>query len=167
MNRDPSVWVSPLVALLVLAIVVVQTLGALKATGAFGWQPPAPRVAVAPAYQSLDRAIDRRDGSFTLEALRDPFAYGRPEGSADGRAGDPKPPRRPKPVAIVVPAMPVLTAILWDNDPRALVRWQDRNWTVRQGGLFDQFEVVSITRDRVTLRRGDETLVLRQRNNGE
>ena len=36
-----------------------------------------------------------------------------------------------------------------------------------EGGLFDQFEVVSITRDQVTLRRGDETLVLRQRNNGE
>ncbi len=167
MNRDASTWVSPLVAILVLAIVVVQTLGALKTTGAFGWQPPAARVTVAPAYQSLDRAIDRQDGSFTLVDLRDPFAYGRPQGSADGRAGDPPPPRRPKPVAIVVPAMPVLTAIVWDADPRALVHWQDRTWTIRAGGLFDQFEVVSITREQVTLRRGDETLVLRQRNYGE
>jgi hypothetical protein len=166
-NRDASTWVSPLVAILVLAFVVTQTLGALKAAGAFGWQPAAPRITVAPAYQSLDRAIDRSDGGFTLVDLRDPFAYGHPEGPAGGGAGDPPSPRRPKPALIVVPAMPVLTAIVWDADPRALVHWRDRDWTIRQGGLFDDFEVVSITRDQVTLRRGDESLVLRQRNPGE
>ena len=122
---------------------------------------------MAPAYQSLDRTIDRRDSGFTFEGLRDPFAYGRPEGSASGGAGDPPSPRRPKLAPIVVPALPVLTAIVWDADPRALVRWQDRNWTVREGTLFDQFQVVSITRDQITLRRGDETLVLRQRNPGD
>jgi len=65
------------------------------------------------------------------------------------------------------PALPILTAIVWDNDPRALVHWKDREWTVREGGLFDEFLVVSITRDQVSLRRGDATLVLQRRNPGD
>ena len=73
-----------------------------------------------------------------------------------------KPIERPAP-----PAVPVLTAIVWDNDPRALVHWKDREWTVREGGLFDEFQVVSITRDQVSLRRGDATLVLQRRNLGD
>ena len=62
---------------------------------------------------------------------------------------------------------PLLTAIVWDNDPRALVRWKEREWTIRDGGLFDEFEVRGITRDQVTLVRGDETLVLKRHNPGE
>jgi hypothetical protein len=67
----------------------------------------------------------------------------------------------------VVLAVPVLTAIVWDSDPRALIRWNEREWTVREGGLFDEFQVVRITRDHVTLRRGEETLELHRRNPGE
>jgi hypothetical protein len=160
-NRDAGAWVSPLVALLVLGLVSAQTLEALHVSGAFGWHSAAPRAAMAPAYLSLDRALQRHDPSFTLEDLRDPFDYGRTD------AADPLPRARPKPVPVVVPARPVLTAIVWDNDPRALVRWKDREWTVREGGLFDEFQVVGITRDQVSLRRGDETLVLKRRNPGE
>jgi hypothetical protein len=71
-------------------------------------------------------------------------------------------PSRPTP-----PPQPVLTAILYDNDPRALIHWQDRDWTVRQGGLFDDFQVVAITREQVTLRHGETTLVLQRRQPGE
>jgi hypothetical protein len=72
------------------------------------------------------------------------------------------PPPRPP-----APALPILTAIVWDSDPRAVVHWKDREWTVREGGLFDEFQVMSISRDQVSLRRGDATLVLQRRNNGE
>lgn len=165
MNRDPGTWVSPLVALAVLAIAVTQTLGALGVTGAFGWGNTGPRAAVPPAYIAVERAIDRHDPSFTFEDMHDPFLFGHPDHDADG--DDPPPPPRPKVVVPVVQPLPVLTAIVWDNDPRALVRWQGREWTVRSGGLFDEFQVVSITRDRVTLRRGDSELVLTRRNPGE
>jgi hypothetical protein len=70
-------------------------------------------------------------------------------------------------VTPVPEARPVLTAILTDNDPRALIRWKDREWTVREGGLFDEFQVLSITRDQVTLRRGDATVVLQRKNPGD
>ena len=165
MSRDASGWVSPLVAVFVLAMVSAQIFGALRVTGAFGWHAPAPRVTSSPAYESLDRAIDRHDPNFTPEGLRDPFEYGRVEGASQGK--HPPAPPRPKPVPVVIPALPVLTAIVWDNDPRALVRWKEREWTVREGGLFDEFQVVAITRDQVTLRRGDETLVLNRRNPGD
>lgn len=161
MNRDVSAWVSPLVAVLVLGLVLAQTFAALQVTGAFGWHPTTPRVARSPVYQVIEHTMDQHDPAFTLENLRDPFAF--------GLADAPAPVRRPapKPVPVVPPALPVLTAIVWDNDPRALVRWKEREWTVREGGLFDEFQVIGITRDQVTLRRGDETLVLNRRNPGE
>ena len=165
MNRDAGAWVSPLVAALVLGGVIAQTLGALHVTGAFGWHASAPRATVAPVYLALDRAIDLHDARFTLANLRDPFGYGRADINRTVAALPA--PTRPKPVPLVAPALPLLTAIVWDNDPRALVRWNQREWTVREGGLFDDFQVISITRDQVTLRRGDETLVLNRRNPGE
>lgn len=163
MSRGPGAWVSPLVALLVFAASAAQTFGALRVTGAFGWRAPARRVPMAPAYHALERALDRHDPGFRLAGLRDPFAYGRGE----SRTGTAPPPTRTRPVPVVVAAVPVLTAIVWDNDPRALVHWKDRDWTVREGGLFDEFQVTGITRDQIVLRRGDETLVLRRRNPGE
>lgn len=165
MNRDVSEWVSPIVAVVVLGVVTAQIFGALQVTGAFGWHSAAPRVATSPAYQSLDRAIDLHDPNFTLEGLRSPFEYGRADAARDGN--DPPVPRRSELAPVAAPAMPVLTAIVWDNDPRALIRWNQREWTVREGGLFDVFQVVGINRDQVTLRRGDETLVLHRRNPGE
>jgi hypothetical protein len=163
-NRDVGQWVSPIVAVVVLAVVTAQIFAALQVTGAFGWHAAAPRVLTSPAYRSLDRAIDRHDPSFTVEGLRDPFMYGA-SGAHDGN--DPPLPRRQKPAPPVVLAVPVLTAIVWDSDPRALIRWNEREWTVREGGLFDEFQVVRITRDHVTLRRGEETLELHRRNPGE
>lgn len=165
MNRDPGLWVSPLVALTVLAAAAFQTVSALGVTGAFGWRTAAPRTVVPQAYQAVERALDRRDPRFTFEDLRDPFTFAR--AAQAGPDAPSPPPVKPKPVVPVVQPVPVLTAILWDNDPRALVRWKDREWTVRPGGLFDEFQVVSITREQVTLRRGDADLVLRRRNPGE
>jgi hypothetical protein len=61
----------------------------------------------------------------------------------------------------------VLTAIVFDADPRALVRWQGREYTVRPGGIFAEFEVESITRDQVVLKRGPENIVLRRKPQGD
>jgi hypothetical protein len=168
MNRDLSWLVSPLVALIVLAVAVLQTTSALGVTGAFGAGGTVQRPAVAPAYQALDRAIDQKDPHFTLAALRDPFTFGRRDEDAPSATLAAPPVRERAVVVTPVPeARPVLTAILTDNDPRALIRWKDREWTVREGGLFDEFQVLSITRDQVTLRRGDATVVLQRKNPGD
>jgi hypothetical protein len=149
------------VAIAVLIATSAQIMGALRVTGAFGWQPEVVPVAVPPAYAAMDQALDRHDPRLAIASVRDPFT---------SRA--PAPVRAPVQVArrvipVAPPAVPILTAIVWDNDPRALVHWKDREWTVREGGLFDEFQVVSITRDQVSLRRGDATLVLQRRNPGD
>jgi hypothetical protein len=160
-NRGPETWLPPLVATVVLIAISAQIMGALRVTGAFGWQPEVVPVAVPPAYEAVNQALDRHDPRLAIASVRDPFS---------SRA--PAPVRRPvhvvpRPVFVAPPAVPVLTAIVWDSDPRALVHWKDREWTVREGGLFDEFQVVSITRDQVSLRRGDATLVLQRRNPGD
>jgi len=161
-SRGPEAWLPPLVALAVLVAAGTQTVAALRVTGAFGWQTDVVPVAVPPAYESVNRALDRHDPRLTLAAVRDPFSTRAPVAV--------RMPSRPVKIAAPVvapPALPILTAIVWDNDPRALVHWKDREWTVREGGLFDEFMVVSITRDQVSLRRGDATLVLQRRNPGD
>ena len=161
MNRGP-LWISPLVALAVLGLAVTQTLEALGVTGAFGWRVATVHVEVPSAHLSVDRALERRDQAARPEGVRDPFSFSRGAPapiavSAARRPADPAP----------APAAPVLTAIVWDDDPHALVRWSGREWTIREGGLFDEFQVVRISREQVTLRRGDATLVLNRRNPGE
>ena len=162
MSRGPEAWLPPLVALAVLVAAGTQTVAALRVTGAFGWQTDAVPVAVPPAYESANRALDRHDPRLVLAEVRDPFTTRAPVAVRMPKAT----PKISAPV-VVPPALPVLTAIVWDNDPRALVHWKDREWTVREGGLFDEFVVVSITRDQVSLRRGDATLVLQRRNPGD
>lgn len=161
MNRDPAAWVARLIALAVMASIGAQTLSALGVTGAFDSREATVMVPVPAAYQAVDQALDRRDAPTPFAGARDPFQF-------RIVPRDPAPRRvvtRPAPV--VRESDPVLTAIVWDNDPRALVRWKDREWTVREGGLFDEFQVVSITRDQVRLLRGDATIVLQRRNPGE
>lgn len=162
MSRRSDSWLSPLVALAVLVLAGLQTVGALGVTGAYGWQPDAVLVAVPPAYLAVDRALALGDSHVTLDDVRDPF---RMRVSPPSRAAGPA--ARPRVLPPAVPSAPVLTAIVWDSDPRALVRWKDREWTIREGGLFDEFQVTSISRDQVSLRRGEATLVLLRRNPGD
>ena len=159
MNRGP-LWISLLVALGVLALVVVQTLEGLRVTGAFGWDVAPVHVEVPIAYRSMDAALERRDRAGQMSRVGDPFSYTRGVVRVAAVEATPEPP-------VAVAETPLLTAIFWDSDPYALVRWNGREWTIREGGLFDEFQVVRISREQVTLRRGEATLVLHRRNPGE
>jgi hypothetical protein len=160
MNRDFGTWAARIVTLAVLAAAGAQTLSALGVTGAFDSRTATVMVPVPPAYQAVDRALDRREPRAPVAGVRDPFEFHLPHRTPAAPGGV----RRR---AAVVESAPLLTAIVWDNDPRALVRWKDREWTVRDGGLFDEFQVVSITRDQVTLLRGASTIVLHRKTPGE
>jgi len=62
---------------------------------------------------------------------------------------------------------PQLTAILWDADPRAMIRYDGRDYTVRENSLFAEFRVASITKSNVTLERNGSPIVLSLRPRGE
>ena len=161
MTRGP-LWLSLLLALAVFGLVAAQTLAGLGVTGAFGWRVAPVHVEVHAAYRAVEVAVQRRDQAPGPGNLRDPFTYSRVAAES---------PAAPRPRASAAPATatatPLLTAIVWDSDPRALVRWKGREWTIREGGLFDEFQVVQISRDQVTLRRAEATLLLKRPNPGE
>ncbi|HET7225678.1 MAG TPA: hypothetical protein VFK69_08155, partial [Candidatus Eisenbacteria bacterium] len=76
--------------------------------------------------------------------------------------------RAPRGPAHAAPApQPVLTAIVWDADPRATVHWNGRDYSVHVNSLFDEFRVRSITQTQVVLERGNESLVLELPRKGE
>lgn len=158
MNRDIGRFLGPAFAALVFAFVLWQTLGALQAAGVwrFGARPAA--APAADPLAALDAHVSRALHSEFAGASRDPFGYG--AAAAPAAAGAAPGPRRPAPPP--APALPVLTAIIYDADPRALVRWDGREYSIRAGSLFAEFEVVSIARDQVVLKRGSESLVLRR-----
>jgi len=163
MRDGASGWIALLVGLGVLVLVVSETVAGLGVTGAFGWRVQPLKVEVPPAFLAVDAALAGLEGRTPPDGLRDPFVFTRPPAASVARvAARPQP--RPLPAAEV---QPLLTAIVWDDDPRALVRWKGREWTIREGGLFDEFQVVRISRDQVFLRRADATLVLTRRNPGE
>ncbi len=161
MNRDLGFLFGPLVAIVLLAVVLWHTGTALQDTGAFrGNAAPTANAATDP-YVALDRRLGDVPPA-SADPIRDPFggpavvAATTPD-TARVRRVTPKLPPKPVP-----PALPTLTAIVFDNDPRAIVHWNGRDWDVRQNALFDVFQVVSISRDQVVLRRGDESIVLKR-----
>jgi len=161
-NRDVGALTRTLVALALFAFVTVQTMGALRASGA--WSGPGRMLATAPddPVAGIERLLAVEQPASVTPA-RDPFMLG--AATAPLTHATPHIPR--KPAVPPPPPQPVLTAIVWDADPRALVHWKNRDWTVRAGGLFDEFQVTSITRDQVVLSRGSETIVLQRRTQGD
>lgn len=94
--------------------------------------------------------------------VRDPF---RPFSAAPT---GPKTPPKVVAVPVVAREMPVLTAIVSDaGDPRAVIRYQGKNYTVRAGDLFADYQVISVTSDSVVLQRAGEQLILRLPKKGE
>jgi hypothetical protein len=126
----------------------------------------APRVRVEDPYLQLDRALSRSLHHPETDRLRDPFAFG-----ASAPAAVTGPARAqtvaPLPAPPPEPPRPVLTSIIWDNDPRATLRYADRDYSVRVNSLFADFRVKSITSTQVVLERNGESLVLTLRRKGE
>ena len=160
MNRDVSGLIAPLLALVLFVFVGWQTLGALHLAGA--WTRPGAPTQLAPddPFVLLDHLLATADRASTGPA-HDPFAYG--GGSVMVNPITARPIVR-KPVVPAPPARPVLTAIVWASEPSAVVHWKDHDWTLHPGALFDEFQVVSITRDQVALKRGDESIILTRKN---
>lgn len=162
MNRTAARLLPFLFALGLFAFVLAQTLGALHEAGVwrFGARPPHPPA--ADPLGDLDGLLARTQGETFAGASRDPFGYG---GVTPRPGQDRIVPRRP--VVPPPPALPELTAIIYDADPHALVRWEGREFRVRQGMLFAEFQVENISRDRVVLKRGSESIVLRRKPQGD
>lgn len=159
MRLDLRSLAAPLLGALVLALTLQLTLGALRTSGA--WHRPA-LVTDRPAtpYSRLDHQLARAPTPAAAN-VRDPFTYG---GAAVVR---PPASGRRSPAPAPTAARPVLTAIVWDADPWATLRWGGREYNVRTGALFADFRVVSISRDEVVLDRDGASVVLRLPPKGE
>lgn len=156
MKRAFTAYVAPLLAAVLLLVMLVQTRGALRASGAWDRTGPAKPGPVVDPYAPLDRLVAEAGGTAPGAIAHDPFSIG-----PVAVAVDPSVPRpAPRPVPPPPPPKPVLTSIVWDDDPRATVRWDGRDYSVRENTLFADFRVASITRDAVVLERGGERIVL-------
>jgi len=157
MSLDLRGALPAIMAVLFLVVIGVQTSDALKRSGAWT-RTRAAAVHVDP-YASLDRQLETLSRTTPRSGVRDPFSYagGPPVVRMDSGGANPRV-RRPD---------PVLTAIVADEDPRALIRYEDRNYSVKTGDLFAEFRVMSVTRDEVVLDGGGRSLVLRRPGKGE
>jgi hypothetical protein len=164
-NRRLQLALVPLLALAIFAFLTFQTIGALKASGAWsGVLEKRGKAASAQAddpFAPIATLLDHPQAPLPAN-MREPFVLG----SATGAVATHGPVVR-KPAKPAAPAQPVLTAIVWDADPRAIVRWQGRDWTVHSGALFDEFQVVAITPTQVTISRNGESIVLQRKPPGE
>lgn len=154
---------APLIALVILAISFQVTRGALRTSGAWRTASRTPRIAVEDPYARIDRILARPTFGTVAVANRNPFLFGAaPAAQVVHRPTGPRVPPKPR-----EPERPLLTAILWDADPRALVRYDGRDYTVRESSLFAEFRVLSITQTQVTLDRNGSPIVLSLRPRGE
>jgi hypothetical protein len=162
MRIDPRTLIAPLVGALVLVLIIQNTLGALRASGAWAPRGSTPVVRPESPYARLDRMLAQKHepGPATL---RDPFGF--------ASAPTPQPHPRPRPTprpAPVEPARPTLTGVIYEsNDPRATVRFEGRDFTVRENSLFADFRVLSIRPGEVVVERGGQRMVLTLQRKGD
>ena len=162
MKIKPSAFFPPVIAAVFLVLTLQYTRGALKASGAWRAVPRTPQVASEDPYSRIDRILARPKFEINAVPTRNPFAYGAVPSPAVVVRGSST---RPKPPPTL--ARPQLTAILWDADPRAMIRYDGRDYTVRENSLFAEFRVAKITKTNVTLERNGSPIVLSLRPRGE
>ncbi len=152
MNRDLRAFLPAILAALFVVLIGVQTFHALQRSRHPGGRPK-PRFALAAdPYARLEKALSAPDQGEPTAGLRDPFDYGHVAMAVRPTLPGPK----PKPAA-----RPIVTAIVADpQDPRAIIVYEGRNYTVRSGELFDKFNVLSITAEGVVLDDGQQRIVL-------
>jgi hypothetical protein len=162
----PANLVTPVFALLILVALWIQTSEALKASGSWGRKRS--RAVEAPdPYAGLERQLAQADPVPANGAPRDPFFFSQTTMRSPTRLAthvrsttpmETPPPQRER---------PVLTAIIADEDPRAIVRYEDKSYSVRAGDLFAEFRVVSVSADGVELDQGGQRMVLRIPRKGD
>lgn len=161
MNVNLKPIFAPLIALAILAVVGLQTTDALRHSGTWGAGRRPARTAAPDPYARLEAQLSAPAAELALASLRDPFSYRLAPVTA---VHIPARPYVPPP-----PPKPVLTAIVHDSDgdPRALIRYQNRNYTVKSGDSFADFRIISITAEQVILDRNGERIVLHRPTKGE
>lgn len=165
MKTDARVLIAPLLAVLILVLTVRQTSDALKSSGA--WRRATIRTAPPPdPYAQLDRILGQDQPKVDGARLRDPFAFGHAPVATQPRPHPTHPRPQPPPPP---PPKPVLTSLTWagDQDPRATIRYNGRDYSVGVNSLFADFRVTRITRSQVFLDRNGEPMVLTMRSKGE
>jgi hypothetical protein len=155
----------PLVAAAVLVLTFQQTVSALKTSGT--WQRVQHRkTKTEDPYARIDRVLARPGPAMPPEGVHDPFVFGEARGQHNvtvsarhASSGPPKPVAAPR---------PTLTSIIFDADPRATVRYDGRDFSVRENSLFADFRVRSIAANQVVLENNKgETMVLTLRPRGD
>lgn len=167
MKIDPRQVAGPVVAAVILALTVQQTVAALQISGSWRRGPAARVAEAADPYARLEGLLSRRPAAADLQGLRNPFGFvvARPaERPAAAANPTPRAPAVPPP-----PPRPVLTSIVWGGtDPRATVRYDGRDYSIRQNSLFAEFTVRTITQTQVVLERNSgETITLTLRPRGD
>lgn len=148
-------WLLPAIALWALSSVAITTLAAVRRFDI--WRGRASQAVARPAgdpYAALERALVAPPAASPAR-LRDPFALAPPPAVLPARPVAPrvKPPAGPPP--------PQLTAIVWSaTDPRAVIWWDGRSYSVRTGQVFGSFRVTSITRGLVVLEQDGRPIAL-------
>ena len=160
MKFDLRPWLSPLVAVVLLGLTMKQTADALRTSGTWPQRSHSAPVRPPDPYARLDRVLDRAGAPTETQGLRDPFQFGPVPRAAVARSA-------PIAVSAPEPLPPVLTSIIWDSDPRATLRYDGRDFSVRENSLFADFRVTSITSTQVVLERNGEPLVLTLRSKGD
>jgi len=161
MKIDPKMLVAPAIALVVLIVTLSQTLGALRSSGSWRTRARGPRVMATDPYARLDYLLAQRPTDEIPKDVRNPFRYFSVAPPVAVRPAD-----RRRPV-LVVPEKPILTAIVWDNDPRATIHFDGRDFSVRENSIFADFRVRSISNAQVVLERNGSPLVLTLRSKGD
>lgn len=159
MKLDLKTVLPPMAAAVLLAITLSQTWSALRQAGAWG-AAAKERAARENPYALLDAQLSREPVD-RPEDPRDPFVF------VDRRSTPTQRPRQPRPAAPPVVIKPQLTAIIFDDDPRALISYDGRNYTVRQNSLFADFRVVRIDRSEVVLEQSGKQSVLKAPEGGQ
>jgi len=143
-----------LLALLALLAVTGVTLAALRDSDRWRHERPrSARMPVVDPYAALAHTLAHGDS--LAPPPRDPFRFG------EARAATAAPRPRVQPPPVAAPELPVLTAIVFDVDPRAVIQYEGRNYVVRAGDLFADYRVLSVTADAVVLERAGQRVVLK------
>jgi len=160
MKLDLRPWLAPVLAVVLLGVTMKQTGDALRTSGTWPQRAHSAPARPPDPYARLDRVLDRGAARTETRGLRDPFQFGQAPHPAVARSA-------PAALPAAEPLPPVLTSIIWDSDPRATLRYDGRDFSVRENSLFADFRVTSITSTQVVLERNGEPLVLTLRSKGD